>query len=465
MHPGDGNPLPMTSQHGSQTHAGEIFCIELFAGSAGLTFAMKHFFKQSFGVDHKSGAAKARVVRLDLTIKANQDLGREWALSPQCLWVHSGVPCGTASKARQIRMSKKKHGPPPLRSVRWPLGLPGISGTALAKVRSANILEAFTCQLCIELDKAGKIWTLENPWSSLLWKTPYWKKVEAATRPFMVELDYCTFGGSRKKHTCLATNCSDLMALNIVCDNQHEHAPWEFTNGKFSTSEEAAYTPAFCKTVASTVFGAVSDKFHLGDAFEINKRLKLSAFPVIPSGLQPNKQIPPVVSEFAIIVSVFQCASDNLRLDSQQCLQKCLKVQQVDQPFVLPMGARLLRQAKSTMGGDKSFCTHQVQMRASKQLSDFSGVEQLEADGYITLAGRIGKSSLVCSCKCNCTDILGFDVSGDQLVFGIRWAPLGFVQQAVEVGHPMNIFTGISDEVCNAIHDVSSLHPAQIIPA
>ena len=95
----------MTPQCGFQTHAGEFFCIELFAGSAGVTFAMKHFFKQSFGVDHKSGAAKARVVCLDLTITTNQD----------CLWVHSGVPCGTASKARQIRMSKKKHGPPPLR--------------------------------------------------------------------------------------------------------------------------------------------------------------------------------------------------------------------------------------------------------------------------------------------------------------------------------------------------------------
>ena len=53
-------------------------------------------------------------------------------------------------------------------------------------------------------------------------------------------------------------------------------------------------------------------------------------------------------------------------------------------------------------------------------------------------------------------------MSGDQLVFGIRWAPLDFVQQAARVGHPMNIFTGISDEVRKAIHEVSSLHPAQI---
>ncbi len=194
----------------------------------------------------------------------------------------------------------------------------------------------------------------------------------------------------------------------------------------------------FCKAVAFTVFGAVSVKLQLGDAFEINKRLKLSAFPVIASGLQPNKQIPPVVSEFAIIVTISQCVSDNIRFDSKHCLQKCLKVQHVEQPFVIPTGARLLRQAKSTIGGSESFCSHQVQMRASKQLSDFSGVDQLEANGHSTLAGHIGKSSLVCSCKCTCT--LGFDRAGDQLVFGVRWTPLDFVQQAVQVGHPRNIF-------------------------
>ena len=155
--------------------------------------------------------------------------------------------------------------------------------------------------------------------------------------------------------------------------------------------------------------------------------------------------------------------SDNIRFDSKHCLQTCLKVQHAEQPFVIPTGARLLRQAKSTIGGSESFCSHQVQMKASKQLSDFSGVDQLEANGHSTLAGHIGKSSLVCSCKCNCTDTLGFDRAGDQLVFGVRWTALDFVQQAVQVGHPMTIFPGISDEVRNAISDVSALHPAEII--
>ena len=188
-----------------------------------------------------------------MTIKANQDLVREWALPPQCLWVHSGVPCGTASKARQIRMSKRKRGPPPLRSIRWPLGLRNISGTALAKVRSGNILFAVTCQLCIDLDKAGKIYSREPMVESFVGDTILEKGCNSYKALYGRAGLLYMFGGSRKKHTCLATSCSALMALNIVCDNQHEHAPWEFTNGKFSTSKEAAYTPAFCKAVASTV--------------------------------------------------------------------------------------------------------------------------------------------------------------------------------------------------------------------
>ena len=463
VHPKDHKTSTVPNEPTGAPTAGEFFCIELFAGSAGLTFAMKHYFKQSFGIDHKSGQAKARVVCLDLTIKENQKLVMEWALLPECLWVHSGVPCGTASKARQIRLSKKKHGPPPLRSHKWPLGLPGLSGAALAKVRSANILYSFSCDLILQLDKAGKVWTLENPWSSLLWHTPYWKNVERKLRPFMVELDYCMFGGRRKKHTCLATNSCALTALNLLCDGQHDHDPWTFSDGKFSTAEEAAYTPAFCKAVASTVFESLSEKFNLGDAFEINKRLKLSSFPGIASGVQPNKQIPPVVSEFAVIITVQQCDAHNLNLDSKQCLKKCLHIKHACAPFVIPTGARLLRQARSPEGGSDTSCLRQVTMKASKQLSNFSGSYVSDCNDQSTIFHLVDCLSLKCHCESMCESVLGFSKTGDQLVFGVRWTPEAFVEQAVSVGHPMNIFSGLSSEVCDAITDISSMHPAQII--
>ena len=50
------------------------FCIELFCGSGNLTFAMKHFFPDSFGVDHKVAKQRVKVICLDLTRKDHQAL-------------------------------------------------------------------------------------------------------------------------------------------------------------------------------------------------------------------------------------------------------------------------------------------------------------------------------------------------------------------------------------------------------
>ena len=125
------------------------FCIELFCGSGNLTFAMKHFFPDSFGVDHKVAKQRVKVICLDLTREDHQKLVTGWITSGKCLWVHFGVPCGTASKARFKRLSKKHHGPPPLRSSRWPNGLPGVSGSNLARLRAANRLYRFMSELIL----------------------------------------------------------------------------------------------------------------------------------------------------------------------------------------------------------------------------------------------------------------------------------------------------------------------------
>ena len=222
---------------------------------------------------------KARIVNLDLRCAETQALVSQWCTDPHCVWVHFGTPCGTASKAPSMRMSKHSHGPPPLRSRQFALGLPTISGTNLARVRSANVLYNFTCRLIRELDALGTIWFLENPWSSLLWETPYWKATQKQASPYMVELDFCMFGGRREKHTALATNCVSLLELNILCDSQHEHAPWTYSNGKFATAEEAEYPNVLCKRLATCVFYRVAKLYNFPDPVERASQLKASHFP------------------------------------------------------------------------------------------------------------------------------------------------------------------------------------------
>ena len=41
-----------------------FFCVELFCGTGNLTYAMKHYFPDSFGVDHKVGKQRVKIVCL-----------------------------------------------------------------------------------------------------------------------------------------------------------------------------------------------------------------------------------------------------------------------------------------------------------------------------------------------------------------------------------------------------------------
>ena len=255
---------------------------------------MKHFFPDSFGVDHKVGKQRVKTICLDLSVEANQQLVEQWCLSGKFLWVHWGIPCGTASRARFRRLSRKRHGPPPLRTDRWPDGVPGLSGINLVRVRLSNRLYAFMARLIPKLHQRGIIWSVENPWTSLLWKTSYWRRLEKL-RPWYCELHNCMFGGSRLKRTCIASSCSAIMSLAIKCDGQHSHAPWLVQQGVFDTSLEAEYTPALAKALAQCVLEFVAGEFKLPNIQQFSKRLKLdiSACGHYFLSRQPNKACKP----------------------------------------------------------------------------------------------------------------------------------------------------------------------------
>lgn len=155
-----------------------------------------------------------------------------------------------------------------VRSPRHPFGLPSLKWANLARVRSANILYRFTCEFIVDLDRAGKVWTLENPWTSMFWDLPYWTAVRKSLAPYMVELDYCMFGGARKKHTGIATNCEGVLALNVTCDGQHEHAPWTVQNKKIATAEEARYPFEFCRALATAVYDSLVQSHNLPIALD-----------------------------------------------------------------------------------------------------------------------------------------------------------------------------------------------------
>ena len=95
--------------------------VEVFSGKASFSRAMIQAGFEVVSVDHEVDAPYAPVVTLDLTTKSGQDILKEILSSKRLVAVHFGLPCGTASKARDRPISQELQNrgvpsPAPLRS-------------------------------------------------------------------------------------------------------------------------------------------------------------------------------------------------------------------------------------------------------------------------------------------------------------------------------------------------------------
>ena len=414
---------------------------------------MKHFFPDSFGVDHKVSKQKVKVICLDLTKEDHQALVEQWALSGKCLWVHFGVPCGTASRARFRRISRKIHGPPPLRTPRFPDGKPGLTGLHAVKLRAANRLYNYMRRLIKQLHAANIIWTVENPFTSLLWETSYWKDVEKNTDPFYCELHNCMFGGKRLKRTCLASNSSAVMSLNILCDGQHEHAPWSINNGVFDTSLEAEYTPCLAKALATAILEAIAGEYKLPHVTRHAKKLKLSHFHAIAAAKQPSKALQlSTVPEFShvVVISNLPCQF-SLQL-ANSTLRQCTRIAWLTQSCTVPCQSKLLRTTSKKGGECRRF---KLSIERTHALQSLADANQIPVSGCEPRLRECDKQEGKCA-------PISFDLESDEIVgdccdwvFGIRWGPEEFLTQAVSVGHPFTVFSGLPAEVRDACRRVA----------
>ena len=240
------------------------FCIEFCSGTAGLTAALRrHGFKSSFGIDKivKSGC-KATVIKLDLCDQSSRALAREWLLHKNMVYAHFGVPCGTASRAREIYI---EDGPVPLRSLEEPDGISSLDGVDLLRVLQANQIYETACMFIILCHFHNKHWSLEQPARSLFWQTSFWKAVLRVLQPIYVTFHNCMWGGQRPKQTTLATDMTKLYDLACECDRQHLHLPWGRTPQGFATAAEVEYPHILCQEWARLVSEVVAPSLPLQD--------------------------------------------------------------------------------------------------------------------------------------------------------------------------------------------------------
>lgn len=170
--------------------------IELFSGTATLCSVAKQFgMENSLALDKiRKRGSKTTIFIFDITKPDHRELLMHWLESPLVCWVHMAPVCGTCSRAREI----DNGGPPPLRSVDFPMGLPNLEPDERCRVEKANELYIWACFFARICYTRGILVTLENPSSSLFW----------LTKPFQdllneVELSYtnyqmCMFGNVSK---------------------------------------------------------------------------------------------------------------------------------------------------------------------------------------------------------------------------------------------------------------------------
>lgn len=288
---------------------------------------------------------------LDLTKKKHQALVLDWIRHSLCCYVHMGVPCGTASRAREIRMSKKRHGPRPLRSVVFPDGIPGLKRLDLLRTALANVLYDFSSKIIFECQKCNVWWTIENPSNSLFWQTSFSLKV-AKTLPALsaVSLQNCAYGGSRPKWATICGSLPGLSKLAKTCPGNHKHAPWGLlkvrSHVQFATATEAEYPTKLCQAIAGVVqeallqVGVIPAPATLPDV----QTHHLAHARAVAGTLVKASRIPPLVSEFKqTVVASHSTSFAGSPPQWYECNVPCVECKQHPTWTFIPGPAKLLK--------------------------------------------------------------------------------------------------------------------------
>ena len=243
----------------------EMIALEVFCGKAALTRALGKAGVKAQGIDFKFNKDKpvGSVIWIDLSLPRGQAEFKELCKAKDCrvVYAHFAPPCGTASRAREIRI-KGAADPKPLRSNEHPDGVPGLAGENLKRVSGANELYSFTAKAIVFLHEQKIAWSVENPTNSLMWRTSFFcnlatLEAQGAFAHKEVVFHMCMHGGRRDKlSTFWYGQGLDLADMGVKCDGSHAHLPWGRTKEPgthFATADERNYPDLLCRRIAKRV--------------------------------------------------------------------------------------------------------------------------------------------------------------------------------------------------------------------
>ena len=195
----------------------DFLVVELCCGGASLSWACHKQGFQTLPVDHRQVSSRMRSIQLDLACPSVVDslckLLRHEA--PRIALIWAGVPCGTASRAREKPLpgleAKGFRIPKPLRSESHPDGLPGLTGVDKQKTEMANqvydavtVLMSTACELHVPC-------VIENPFRSHYWGTSFFKSLQLRFPGQWIDFHACqhqtqTYGAVDKSRGCFPVN-------------------------------------------------------------------------------------------------------------------------------------------------------------------------------------------------------------------------------------------------------------------
>ena len=144
---------------------------------------------------------------------------------------------------------------PPVRSRKYPRGLPGLRLSMRAKVKTGNDHSDFVI-IVVEICEAyGIFYLVENPDSSFIWRQKGWEKFAEPDSGSVFRVCFCRFGTSWKKPTKFGTNTS-LAGVKIwcTCGNKHTQLRGMHPERKIAMTLVAQpYPRGLCNVVADAL--------------------------------------------------------------------------------------------------------------------------------------------------------------------------------------------------------------------
>jgi hypothetical protein len=396
--------------------------VEVCAGSARLTAAFVEHGVPALAVDWRGNRHQPEAPWLAIDIASTEGIEQLANLLDddedlELVWF--GLPCGTASRAREIQ--DRPGLPRPLRTAREPWGRTDIQFGEQEAVRmaTANAVYRAALRLIESCTARGVRWIIENPLNSLLWYIPEYVQLLALPNVRDVCYSACMVGGTRAKRQRLrGTEPSMHVVAELWCDGSHQHEPWR-QGSTLMTATEAEYPRQFCRMLAGEFAKAWAPRSSAKGSRPSSLAVAASAAARMPRGMglaaarkaaagtQPRYgQMPQLVPEYKT-VQLLRCSKPEAAELAAKPDGGWLKVKRDVTGGTLQQGSRVLK-VFNQKGG---------------RLED--------AEVSLVLAG-------------------------------FPWTPSEFIEQAEEVEHPFSRPVKLPDRSLNAVFEVFTQGPSAI---